>query len=325
VNTAAFDPLARQYDSDFTGTGVGRALREIVWSVAADSFRDSRHVLELGCGTGEDAVCLARMGIKVTATDASAEMVRVAQEKTCRLTGIEPIELHRVPMEGIASSLRERRFDGVFSNFGAINCVSDVPALAASLAGLLTPGAPLLWVIMGRRVPWEWLWYLMRGDTRRAFRRFQKNGVEWRGLRIFYPTPAEVAEAIKPYFQVRRVAPLGCVLPPSYAASWLNSSPRTLAALSRLEWMAQRSRALAGWSDHYILEAHRVPASKAGSSIGHDDGARNITSGSSPVGAADHAASDRALQFAMRELRLLAPWSRRPDTGNRSALVAKPA
>lgn len=321
VSTTAFDSLAREYDSDFTDTAVGRALREIVWSAAADSFRTSRQVLELGCGTGEDAVRMARMGIRVTATDVSAGMIKVAQEKARRLTGIEPIELHQVPMEGIASSLRDRWFDGVFSNFGAINCVSDLPALAANLARLLTPGAPLVWVIMGRRVPWEWLWYLMRGDARRALRRFQKNGVEWRGLRISYPTPAEAIAAIEPYFVVRRVAPIGCVLPPSYAAGWLNRSPRALAVLTRLEWLAQRSSTLAAWSDHYILEANRRPAQ----SVCHDDAASNTTSRSSPVRAADHAASDRALQFAVRELRLLAPWSRRHDVGIRSAVVAEPA
>lgn len=254
--TTAFDSLARRYDSDFTDTAVGRVLREIVWSRVADSFGASRHVLELGCGTGEDALALARMGMKVTATDASAEMIAVAQEKIQR-TGIEPVELHRVPMEGIAASLGGRSFDGVFSNFGAINCVSDLPSLAASLAGLLSPGAPLLWVIMGRRVPWEWMWYLLRGDTHKAWRRFQKNGVEWRGLRISYPTPAAVIAAIEPYFEVKRVSPLGCVLPPSYAAAWLNRAPRVLSVLTRLEWLAQRSTALAGWSDHYILEANR--------------------------------------------------------------------
>ena len=262
MSTAAFDQLARQYDSDFTETAVGRALREIVWCRVADRFGACRQVLELGCGTGEDALRLARMGIKVTATDASAGMIEVAREKISRLSDrdFEPIEFHRVPMEGIASCLQARSFDGVFSNFGAMNCVADLPALAASLAGLLTPGAPLIWVIMGRRVPWEWLWYLARGDTRRALRRFQKNGVEWRGLRIFYPTPAQAMAAIKPYFAVRRVSPLGCVLPPSYAAAWLNRSPRAFAALRRLELLAQNSTALAAWSDHYILEASRLPA-----------------------------------------------------------------
>lgn len=298
MSTTAFDSLARRYDVDFTDTAVGRTLREIVWSRVTDSFHGSRRVLELGCGTGEDAVRLARMGIEVTATDASAEMIQVAREKINRLTGIEPVELHRVPMEGIASTFRDRSFDGVFSNFGAVNCVPDLPALAASLAGLLTPGAPLVWVIMGRRVPWEWLWYLPRGDTRRALRRFQKNGVEWRGLRVLYPTPAEAIAAIKPYFAVRRVSPLGCMLPPSYAAGWLNRSPRTLAALTRLEVMAQRSATLAGWSDHYILEATRRPEGEF--RCCHDGAGRNITSRSSPVGAADHAAPDRALQFALR-------------------------
>lgn len=260
MSTTAFDSLARQYDSDFTDTAVGRTLREIVWSAVSDSFRSSCHVLELGCGTGEDALRFARMGIKVTATDASAEMIQVARHKINRHSGIEPVELHRVPMEGIATSLRDRSFDGVFSNFGAINCVADLPALAASLAGLLAPGAPLVWVIMGRRVPWEWLWYLARADVRKALRRFQKNGVEWRGLNITYPTPAEAIAAIEPYFDIRRVSPLGCVLPPSYAAAWLNRSPRMLAALTRLEVRAQRSTWLAGWSDHYILQAARLPA-----------------------------------------------------------------
>ena len=162
-------------------------------------------------------------------------------------------------MERVAASLKARSFDGVFSNFGAMNCVSDLPSLAAGLAGILTPGAPLIWVIMGRRAPWEWMWYLLRGEVRRALRRFQRNGVEWRGLTISYPTPAEVIAALKPYFAVRRVSPLGCVLPPSYAAAWLNRSPRALTALTRLELLAQRSTALAAWSDHYILEANRLP------------------------------------------------------------------
>jgi ubiquinone/menaquinone biosynthesis C-methylase UbiE len=262
VYITAFDQLARRYDSDFTDTAVARALREIVWSRVAGTFRASEHVLELGCGTGEDALHLARMGIKVTATDASAEMIEIAREKVGRLRGIEPIEFRRVPMESIAASFQGRRFDGVFSNFGAINCVSDLSSLAASLAGLLNPGAPLIWVLMGQRVPWEWVWYLMRGDTRRAFRRFRTGGVEWRGLRISYPTPAQAIAALGRYFAVKRVSPLGCVLPPSYAAAWLNRSPRMLKALARLELSAQRSSVLAAWADHYILEAHRLSATR---------------------------------------------------------------
>lgn len=256
----AFDEMARDYDAAFTETAVGKALREIVWSRLNGIFARSQHILELGCGTGADALHLARAGIKVTATDASAEMIEVAMAKMRRLTDIEPVEFHCAPMEGIAASLKARSFDGVFSNFGAMNCISDLPSLATGLAGILKPGAPLLWVIMGRRVPWEWMWYLLRGEMRRALRRFQRNGVEWHDITISYPTHAEVIKALKPHFAVRRVSPLGCVLPPSYAAAWLNRSPRVLTALTRLELLAQHSTALASWSDHYILEANRLPA-----------------------------------------------------------------
>jgi SAM-dependent methyltransferase len=258
----AFDEIAREYDLAFTDTAVGRTLREIVWSRLDGTFRASQRILELGCGTGEDALHLARAGINVTATDASAGMIEIAQAKMRRLAGVESIEsrieFQCLPMEDIAASFKTRSFDGVFSNFGAINCVPDLPSLVAGLAGILTPGAALIWVVMGRRAPWEWMWYLPRGEVRRAMRRFQRNGVEWRGLRISYPTPAEMAAVLKPYFAVKRVSPLGCVLPPSYAAAWLNRSPRALTALTRLELLAQRSTALAGWSDHYILEANRL-------------------------------------------------------------------
>jgi SAM-dependent methyltransferase len=256
--TSAFDELARPYDTAFTYTAVGRALREIVWSRLDSTFRRSQHILELGCGTGEDALRLARAGIKVTATDASAGMIEVAREKMRRFADVQPIEFHCLPMEGVAASLKVESFDGIFSNFGAINCVSDLPSLAKSVAGLLTPGAPLIWVVMGRHVPWEWLWYLPRGQVRKALRRFRRSGVKWRGLTISYPTPAEMIALLKPYFVVTRVSPLGCVLPPSYAATWLNHSPRALTLLTRLELLAQRSTALAAWSDHYILEGNRL-------------------------------------------------------------------
>ena len=65
----AFDELASTYDATFTDTIVGKALRETVWARLEQTFRSSRRVLELGCGTGEDAVRLASSGIRVVATD----------------------------------------------------------------------------------------------------------------------------------------------------------------------------------------------------------------------------------------------------------------
>jgi len=47
-------------------------------------------------------------------------------------------------------------------------------------------------------------------------------------------------------------------LPPSYAAGWLDHSPRMLAALTRVEHAVQRWAALAAFADHFYLQATRV-------------------------------------------------------------------
>ncbi len=77
----AFDAAATSYDADFTETQLARWLRETVQAHLAAAFGPGDHVLELGCGTGEDAIWLARRGVRVTATDVSQSMLDVAQHK----------------------------------------------------------------------------------------------------------------------------------------------------------------------------------------------------------------------------------------------------
>jgi hypothetical protein len=186
-------------------------------------------------------------------------MIQVARRKAVNGNCGERIEFRCLAMQAIDSLPDGEMFDGVLSNFGAVNCVPNLEALVADLAGRLTPGAPLLWVVMGRYAPWEWLWYLVRGNRRKAWRRLNRGGVEWRGLTISYPTPAQMRALLQPHFIVTRLAPLGVVLPPSYAAGWLDRSPRALALLARLEKLAQHSSALASVADHFIVEATRRP------------------------------------------------------------------
>jgi SAM-dependent methyltransferase len=258
LHSCAFDDMAGTYDEAFTDTCVGRALREIVWARLEHTFRPEQRILELGCGTGEDATRLAGAGVRVVATDPSSQMIRVARDKAHRKDFQGRIEFHCLDMEQLTPSLDGEIFDGVLSNFGAINCARRLPELVADIAGRLAPGAPLVWVVMGRRVPWEWLWYALRGNWSKARRRFDAGGVQWRGLTITYPTPSELERLLQPHFAVKRVAALGVILPPSYAAGWLEKSPRILAALTWLERQAQRSGSLASWSDHYIIEATRL-------------------------------------------------------------------
>ena len=258
----AFDALAQEYDASFSDSPLGGALRGLVWERAHERFRGARRILDLGCGTGVDALHLAERAERVLGIDISGEMIARASAKARRMAVPERIEFRCAPLEALDGVLGGERFDAVLSNFGALNCVADLPALAATVAGHLDPGATLLWVLMGRNVPWEWLWFGARGEPRRALRRWARSGASWRGLTVRYPSPARVAAWLRPHFRIEALRPVGCFLPPSYAAKALNARPRLLGALTRLERAAQRFPALAHVADHYLIEAVRCAPSE---------------------------------------------------------------
>jgi SAM-dependent methyltransferase len=230
----------------------------MVWERFAACFAPGSSLLELGCGTGEDAIHLAKSGHRVLATDASPRMIECARRKAEAAGLADRIRFQVALMESLSPVLSGEIFDGVYSNFGAVNCVPDLAALAGSLAPRLAPNAPLVWVIMGRFVPWEMAWYLLRGNPRRAFRRMGRDGSEWRGLTIHYPTPADCAHLLEPHFVLDVARPLGAVLPPSYAAGWLERAPRMRAWLTRMERVLFERARGAGLGDHYVLEARRA-------------------------------------------------------------------
>ncbi|RMF27610.1 MAG: class I SAM-dependent methyltransferase, partial [Chloroflexi bacterium] len=180
---SAFDAVAASYDATFTHTPLGRRLREAVWTHLAAAFRPGHHVLELGCGTGEDALWLARRGVRVTATDASPAMLAIARHKAeaARLTDritCARLDLAAPEREWPSGPIPRRGpYDGAFANFGVLNGLPDRRPLAQALARWVRPGGQVILVVMGPLCPWEIGWHLLHGQVRTALRRF-RSGVE---------------------------------------------------------------------------------------------------------------------------------------------------
>src|SRR5664279_6592737 len=84
----AFDHIGARYDAEFTNTDLSRWFRQRVWERLAILFQAGDSVLELGCGTGEDAVWLAKRGVHVLATDGSPAMLAETQRKA-KVEGVE--------------------------------------------------------------------------------------------------------------------------------------------------------------------------------------------------------------------------------------------
>ncbi|MCB0155187.1 MAG: class I SAM-dependent methyltransferase [Anaerolineae bacterium] len=275
-NASAFDAFAAGYDDDFTHSPLARLLRPRVWAHLAEQFRSGQHLLELTCGTGEDAVWLARQGLRVTATDGSAEMVRVAQAKAARAGVAEQVQVARVSLQEIAALSQEAiiplthppsplerddqreggegKFDGAFSNFGGLNTIGDWQPLAQALAALVRPGGRLVLVPMGPFCPWEISWHLLHGQPRTAFRRFGGPAPAKIGpavIPIWYPSTRRLRRDFSPWFRHLYTESLELWLPPSYLAHLVERWPKLFARLNDFE--RATAHVTRSWGDHYII------------------------------------------------------------------------
>ncbi len=252
----AFDALAEGYDGRFTRTRIGSAMRAAVWARCAVRFRPGYRILEMNCGTGEDARWLASQGMQVLATDISPRMIEVAQRKLAGRAENQAVQFQTLAWEQIGC-LQTAPFDGMLSNFGGLNCVADLSGAARSLAPLLRPGAVAILCIMGPKVPWEWLWFLARGRPGAAFRRLRRSR-EWSGIAIRYPSITATVRAFAPDFRLLRVGAIGALLPPPYTEGALGRYPRLLGALGRIERRWEHRWPLPQLADHYLLELERM-------------------------------------------------------------------
>jgi ubiquinone/menaquinone biosynthesis C-methylase UbiE len=165
-----FDTLAESYDQLFTDSLIGRAQRNVVWQALTESFTLGSHILEMNCGTGEDAIFLSRKGISVFACDASQGMVEVARGRVLK-EDPNLVQVELLLIEQLSLLKPQHPFDGAFSNFSGLNCVADLHETARQLSTLLAPGAPLLICLSTRFCVFEIIWFLFRGNLKNAFRR----------------------------------------------------------------------------------------------------------------------------------------------------------
>ncbi len=258
-----FDSEAATYDDAFTNTIIGRHLRERVQARLLKHFAPGDRVLELGCGTGEDARLLAQHGIYVTATDASVEMLSVAQSKLVDnpLINFAQIDLANLPDDF------DGNYDGVFANFGPLNCISDWQPLAAWLAERVKPGGVVAFGVMAPFCVWEVVWHSIHLEFGTALRRFRNDAAfipadagESDAIRIAYPTPSRLTADLALYFEKTHISPLGIALPPSDAFGSIEKRPQVLKFLLRWERRLSGYSQLAMFADHYWIEFQRPGA-----------------------------------------------------------------
>ncbi|MGH9493417.1 MAG: class I SAM-dependent methyltransferase [Candidatus Sulfotelmatobacter sp.] len=269
IYAAPFDAVAARYDDTFTSSSIGRAQRSAVWRRLERIFVRGDRILEIGCGTGVDACFLANRGVHVVACDSSSQMIEVAGRRVHEEWLEELVQPRLLAAEALSSLSPDESYDGAFSNFGALNCIGDLPQFAHNLATRLKPGATALLCWIGPFSLWEVVWHLGHGNRQKAFRRLHRDGVRAKiadgaFVHVHYPTVRQIARTFAPHFALKSVRGIGVAIPPSYVENWAQHHPKALTMCEKADSLLGQLPGVRMLADHILLRLQRTEQNEAG-------------------------------------------------------------
>ncbi|MCC4589089.1 class I SAM-dependent methyltransferase [Xanthomonas melonis] len=251
----AFDSVAPDYDGPRGNNALIQRMRTTLWDTVAAQLPVGASLVDLGCGTGLDAGEFARRGYRVLATDWSPAMV----ERTRQRAAAQGLETRLAAAHVGIQQLDQLAgpFDGMYSNFGPLNCAPDLPAVAAQCARLLRADGCLVFSVIGRICPWEIGHYALRGRFRRAAVRAARGatavGMNGHTIWTWYHLPREFYRAFEPHFALHSYRALSLFLPPPYLVEFCERNPRLSAGLGRLDDRLGGLPLLREMGDHFLI------------------------------------------------------------------------
>jgi ubiquinone/menaquinone biosynthesis C-methylase UbiE len=184
-------------------------------------LRSHSSILEINCGTGEDAIWFARQGHRVHATDFSPGMLEVLTEKVLKSGVHRSIRSEQRSFTDLANLQDKGPYDMIFSNFAGLNCTAHLEKVLRSFEGLIKQGGMVTLVILPSFCLWESL-LVFKGKFRTAFRRIfaGKKGVnskvEGHFFTTWYYPPSFVQRALGDEYEMVDLEGLCTIVPPSY-------------------------------------------------------------------------------------------------------------
>jgi len=253
----AFDSVAADYDGPRGNNTLIQDMRSEMWRMLDTTFAPGSRLMDLGCGTGLDAVRMARVGHHVTATDWSQRMVDRTRQRAEHEQLTNSVQAIAVGSHELFRIQGHAQFDGAYSNLGALNCVPNLSEMAEQCARLLKPRAALVFSVIGRICPWEIGYYALRRNWKRLRVRFAPAmvpvGMNKQVVWTSYYTPREFYRAFERQFILRRWRGLCVLAPPPYMTQMREKHIRLYERLWRLDRRAAGWPVLRNLGDHFVM------------------------------------------------------------------------
>lgn len=222
-------------------------------------FPANAKILELNCGTGIDAVFFAGYGMKTLATDVAPGMIdtlnlKIREQKLERSITTQLCSYTDLPQ------FPEGPFDVVFSDFGGLNCISELQPVVEGIKKNLKSGGIVTLVVMPKVCPWEML-LALKGNFKVAFRRFKKDGaqshLEGQFFKTFYFSQAYIHKVFGEEFSKVKIEGLCSFVPPPYFEFFPKRLPATFKFLAKVENAVRFTFPFDRMADHFIITLRR--------------------------------------------------------------------
>jgi len=259
---APFDHIASSYESIFSRSASSKLQRRQVWSYIERVFPElyGLEMLELNCGSGEEALMFSDKGYNIIATDVSSEMEKVTQQKVEKYSWKNQISPQYLDLDSFDESLFDKKYDLIFSNFGGLNSISpdSLKQLFLKLPMMLKPGGRFVSIVMPKFCLWESLYFSFKLEFKKAFRRCTSQevitNIHGNISKLWYYNPSQIKQWAKRSFQVIATKPIGIVLPPMALDSFFFRKKKLLITLHKLEKKMTDYSLYSGIADHYIID-----------------------------------------------------------------------
>lgn len=258
---AAFTRQSEIFDKSYKDNTIVQYKRERVRDHLLQYLKTESAILELNCGTGEDAVWFAQHGQHVHATDISTGMLNELQKKIKTYHLENNISTELCSFTQLKDLFNKGPYDLIFSNFAGLNCTNELDKVLLSFSSLLKSNGVVTLVILPKFCLWELL-LLCKGKFKTAFRRFfSKKGrtahIEGHYFKCWYYNPAFIIHHLRNEFELLNIEGLCTFVPPSYMENFAEKHPKLF------RWLKKREEKLKGkwpWKnigDYYIISLRK--------------------------------------------------------------------